>query len=622
MRGNSQSNNSHTIQVDISNILQPRRVCVYFGADGRGIGLIMGIDQNAYPLGWNIFAFMKLSGYEAVVKALQLEDVKFFFGVPGSARIVYDQLYDAPEIKPILARHECSGAFMAMAYARISGKTGVCFGCPGPGVANLVPAFLEAYYACTPLIAPCSCASLENEGKGAFQECDQVGMFKPVTKWSVRVPRTDRIMWFMQRAFSLAINGKPGPVFLEIPEDVGFGEAEMPEYVPSQRIRVRGDFERVKAAADLILKAERPVIIAGGGLILSRASNELMQFAEMIGIPVMTTPSGRSAIAEDHPLAIGQVGLYRSKVGKRIQEDSDLVITIGSRNEEFQSGAWTYFPRNAKYIQIDIDPDEIGRNWIPHVAIVGDAKLVLVDLINTLKEKVKGKKLEEMPRVSAVIKAKADYETEIENECRTEDTPIKTKRVVRELSRIFGENTILCNENGMQDLWSYYFPYYKVLNGSYTFPPAEQTVMGISVAGSIGAKLAAPNKKVVCTTGDGAFQMYMKEMPTAVQYKAPVTWIVLNTYSLGWVKYTQKVYGERHIATDFEVQPDFVKIAEANKCIGIRVTKPSEIEHALKNALKANTEGIPAMVEFIVDPYDAAEGFKEFHRDVWEMPIR
>ncbi|MGQ9543867.1 MAG: thiamine pyrophosphate-binding protein [Candidatus Bathyarchaeia archaeon] len=563
---------------------------------------------------------VRMSGYQAVVKALLEEEVKYIFGLPGNPKIIYDQLYDAPEVKPILVRHECSGVLMAMAYARISGKVGVCFASPGPGVANMVPGFLEAYYACTPLVAPCPSITLENEGKGAFQECDQLSMFKPVTKWCARVSKTDRTPWFMRRAFSLAVNGKPGPVYIEIPVDVGSAEAEMPDYIPAQKVSVRGDPDRVRDAVELILEAERPLIIAGGGLVLSRGYSELIQFAEMLGIPVMTTPSGRGSIPEDHPLAIGQVGLYRTKIGRQVQNDSDLIITLGSRNEEFQSGAWKYFPRNAKYIQVDIDPFEIGRNWIPDVAIVGDARLVLNDMIETLRVRVMRKNLEDMPRVEAIIKAKKEYEAEVESECYADEAKIKSKRIVRELNKIFGKDTILCTENGMQDLWAYYFPYYKVLNVGDTFPPAEQTLMGAAVAGSIGAKLASPNKKVVCTTGDGAFQMFMKEMPTAVQYKASVTWIVFNNYSLGWIKYIQKLLGERFIATDFEVQPDFVKIAEANRCFGRRVEKPQDIEAALRGALKANIEGIPAMVEAVIDPYDAPEGFREFHREVWNMP--
>jgi acetolactate synthase-1/2/3 large subunit len=563
----------------------------------------------------------KMNGYQAVVQALLKEKVKYFFGLPGNPRAVYEQLYDAPEIKPILVRHECSGVLMAMAYARVSGETGVCYAPPGPGVANLVPGFLEAYYTCTPLVAPCPYIDLKNDGKAALQECDQIGMFEPVTKWTARVPMPERVPWYMRRAFYLARNGKPGPIFLEIPYNVGFGETEMPEYVSPIHLRMRGDPDQLRAAVDLILRSERPVLIAGGGTVLSGAQRELVNFAELVGIPVMTTPRGRGSINEEHPLAIGQVGIYRTRVGKQIQSECDLLITIGTRNEEIESAAWTHKPNDARFIQIDIDPFEIGRNWIPDTAIVGDAKLVLADLIETMSSKIKKKRLEEMPRIKALMKAKEEYEAEVENECRAYSVPIKTKRIMRELTKIFGNDTILCNENGMQDLWSYYFPYYKVLSGGDAFAPGNQTLMGTGVAGAIGAKLAAPQKKVVCTTGDGAFQMFMKEMPTAVQHNAPVTWVILNNYSLGWPKFYQKVLGEHYIATDFKIQPDFVKVAEASKCFGQHVERPDDVESALRTALKKNNEGVPAVLDFVIDPWDCPEGFKDFFRELRGIDI-
>jgi len=562
-----------------------------------------------------------MNGWEAVVESLNAEKVRFVFGLPGDPRNLYDALYDATEIKPILVRHETSAVFMAMAYARLTGEPGICHGTLGPGVANLVPGILEAYSACMPVIAVCPAVSSQAEGMGALQECDQVPIFKPITKWSARVPRPERVPWFMHRAFSLAVNGKPGPIFIEVPGDVGHEEVVMPRYIPAGRpIRVRGDSERIKAAANLLLRAERPVIVAGGGVILSRAFQELRELSEMLGIPILTSVSGRGCISEDHPLALGLVGLFRTKVGKKYYEDSDLLLSVGCRNEELQSGSWKFFPKGARFIQIDIDPFEIGRNWIPDVAVVGDAKCVLKDLIECMREKIRVQKLEDMPRVKEIVKAKKDYEVEVESECMTDAVPIKTKRIVRELNKVFGENTILVNENGSQDVWSYYFPYYKVLNMGDCIPPAEQTCMGFGVAGAIGAKLTRPDKKVVCVTGDGAFQMFMKELPTAVQYKAPVTWIITNNFSLGWPKFIQMA-SQRYIAVDFEVQPDFVKIAESNRCYGERIDQPAEIKPALENALRANNEGTPAVLDFIIDPSDYNEYFKEFHRNIWGVRV-
>jgi len=556
--------------------------------------------------------------WDVVVDALRGEGVRFVFGLPGHPKALYDSLYDAPDVKAVLVRHETSGVFMAMAYAKLTRQPGVCFGSPGPGVANLVPGVLEAHSGCTPLIVLGSSASVLKEGRGAFQETPQMEMLRPITKWAFRIPSPDRAAWTMRRAFSIASNGKPGPVYVDIPFNVGTSTTRETLYIPSDRpIRVRPDPERVKEAAELLLASERPVIVAGGGAAASAASGEVTALAELLGIPVLTTPCGRGVIPESHPLAVGLVGLYRTRVGRRVYQEADLVVSLGSRNEEFQTAAWSYFPDGAKFIQVDIDPFEVGRNWVPDVAVVGDVKLVLRDLMAAVSERVRRKPLEEMPRVRSIIEAKEAFEAEVEAECGDASVPLKSKRVVHEANRVFGPGTVLVNENGSQDLWSYYYPYYKVLDVDGCVAPAEQTCMGFGVAGAIGAKLAAPDRKVLCTTGDGAFQMFMKELPTAVQYGAPVTWIVLNNYSLGWIKLHQKALGERYISVDFEAQPDFAAVAEACGCYGAHIEEPEAIRPALEEAVRQNAAGVPAVLDFVVDPWDFPDGFKEFHPDIW-----
>jgi acetolactate synthase-1/2/3 large subunit len=553
-----------------------------------------------------------------IVDALRKEKTKFLFGLPGHPAALYDSLYDAGEIEAVLVRHETSGVFMAMAYAKITRQPGVCFGSPGPGVANLVPGVLEAESGCTPLVVLGSSVGTVNEGKGAFQETPQVDMLRPITKWTFRLPSADRAAWAVRRAFSIASNGKPGPVYIDVPFDVGTSHTSETDYTPSDRpIRVRPEFERVKEAAELILGSERPVIVAGGGAHASGCSEELISLSELLGIPILTTPCGRGVIPESHPLALGLVGLYRTRVGRSAYQGADLIVSLGSRNEEFQTAAWGYYPEGARFVQVDIDPCEIGRNWIPDVALVGDVKLTLLDLMAVVSERMRRRPLEEMPRVREIVAAKEAFLQEVEAECSDTSVPLKTKRIVHEANRIFGGGTVLVNENGSQDLWSYYYPYYRVLDLDGCVAPAEQTCMGFGVAGAIGAKLAAPDRKVICTTGDGAFQMFMKELPTAVQYDAPVTWIVLNNYSLGWIKLHEKAAGGRYIAVDFESQPDFAAIAEASSCYGQQVTDPGDIRSALENALKKNLDGVPAVLDFVVDPWDFPEGFKEFQPDVF-----
>ena len=247
------------------------------------------------------------------------------------------------------------------------------------------------------------------------------------------------------------------------------------------------------------------------------------------------------------------------------------------------------------FVQVDIDPSELARNFDPTVALAADVKLFLRDLITEVKSKVKTKPIHEMPRVKSIIEASTSFRNEVEEECRTSSIPLKSKKIIYDACRVFGPRTVLVNENGSQDLWSYYWPYWEAgLDGCVA--PAEQTCMGLAVAGCIGAKLAAPDRPVVCTTGDGAFQMFMKEMPTAVQHKAPVTWIVLNNDSLGWIKLHEKANRGRYIAVDFTAQPDFVKVADASGCYGERVTDPGDILPALTRALKENERWYPCYV--------------------------
>ena len=550
--------------------------------------------------------------WDIVVDSMRREGVRHVFGLPGHPAALYDSLYDT-DIKPVLVRHEASGAFMAMAYAKLRRRPGVCFASPGPGVSNLIPGVLEAYSGCVPMVALGGSAALAHEGEGAFQEAPQMEMLRPITKWGFRLHSADRAAWAVRRGFTLAVNGKPGPVYIEVPFDVGQSMAELGNYRPSLPFtRVRPDAEAVREAAALLLSRRRPVMVAGGGALYSNASREVASLAELLGIPVMTTPSGRGIIPEDHPLSVGQVGLYRTRVGRDVYQDTDLLISLGSRNEEFQTAAWRYYPEGASLIQVDIDPSELGRNWLPDVAVVADVKLFLVDLLDALSSMVVRKPFAELPRVKGVLEAKEAFLGEVEEECRASSKPLKTRRIVHEAERVFGPGTVLVNENGSQDLWSYYWPYYRVLSLDGCIAPAEQTCMGFAVAGCIGAKLAAPDRNIICTTGDGAFQMFMKEVPTAVQYNAPVTWIVLNNFSLGWIKLHERANDERYIAVDFDAQPDFAAVAEASGCWGVRVTKPEGIRPALEMALRQNREGVPAVLDFVVDPWGFPDGFKEF----------
>ncbi len=562
--------------------------------------------------------------WEVMTNMIAAQGTQFVFGLGDT----YINMYAAGAgMKAVNVRHEASAPFMAMAYARLSGNIGVCTASPGPGVASLVPGVLEAYYGCSPIVMPCLSVTRKTAGMGEFQECDQVGMMRPITRWSAQVPRTDRIPWYMNRAFSEAVNGQPGPVYLDLPGDVaGFGPftehygaervtMEEPEYTPTRRFRPAADPEAVDRAVEMLLAAERPVVVAGNGAVLSGAFSEFREFIELLGIPFLTTPCGRGILSEDHPLALGLVGLYRTGVGREYFTDSDLLMTVGTRNEGFQTHGWSDYPPGARFIQLDIEPREIGRNWVPDLGLLGDARTVLRQLIGGLQVK-SGPGFTRLPRVRELTAALEQQEAEVAEECSADTVPLLARRIVYDLNRVFGSEAILVNENGSQDTWSYCYPYYKVQSQLGCVSVAEQTCMGMGVVGAIAAKLTHPGRNVVCVTGDGAFQMYMQELATAAQYRAGCTWVILNNSSLGWIKWIQ----ERHNAPDtttttFDVQPDFARFAEICGCVGMRVQQPSEIRPALQKALKANADGVPAVVDVIIDPEPDMSHFERADTD-------
>lgn len=554
----------------------------------------------------------RLNGWQALVRGLEQEGVPAVFGLPGSPKHLYDALYDSRSVRAVLVRHETSGTYMAMAWARIRNEIAACFGCPGPGVANMVPGVLEAYSGCTPMLVLGVRAPTRTNGMGAFQEADHLSMMASITKWSATIERTDRTDWYLRRAISIATSGQPGPVYLEFPGDLGLETAEMGDYVPAVRgLKPAPVPEAIARAADLIAAAQRPLIVCGGGSVLSGAGPALTRLIDTYGIPVQTTPAGRGVIGERHPMYCGMVGLYRTTFPRELYEEADLLITVGSRMEEFQSANFTYFPAGAKLIQIDIEPFEIGRNWAPDVGIQSDASLALSALDAALAER--GARADD-GRVAEIMERRASAIEDARADAMQDGTPVKGKRIVSEINRVFGDNTILVKENGGQDLWAYYWPYYQSFDAGCIVPPAEQTVMGYGIVGAIAAKMAAPDRQVVSTSGDGAFQMAMHEIATAVQEKAPVTWVVMNDGALGWPRWTQtSALKERYIATGFDPVFDFVAVARAAGCDGFKVDDVSDLADGLERARKANAEGVPFVVDVPVDPTNHHQEFYAFH---------
>ena len=553
--------------------------------------------------------------WRAVAEALEAEGVQHLFGLTGNALHLVADIQRHTDIKLVLVRHEHSGVACAYAYARLSAAPAVCFGNPGPGITNMATGLLEATSGCLPVICITNGVAAANDGKGAFQELDSVALMRPVTKWAVRATLAERVPWILERAFSIARNGKPGAVFIDIPSDLGLTEANIPAYRAAQpRHPSRAAPASVKAAARALAASRRPLMICGSGAVSSGAFRQVSALAERLAMPVFTTPGGRGIVCEDAPLSLGQVGLYFSELGKAYYDRADLVLSVGSRLEEFSTGAWRYFPDGARLIQLDIDAETIGMNWRPDVALVGDAALTLEDLGAALRG-IDRKAAQR--RRAALERAKARHLRQVAAEGKSREGQLRTPQILHALNRIFGHDTILVHENGGADLWSYYWPYYRVLDIGDCVPMAEQTAMGMGVIGAIGAKLARPRKKVVCVTGDGALQMAMMELATAAEQRCGVTWIVLNNQALDWPQYFLTLEGRRDGVTDFEVSPDFAQLAEAQGCVGITVRSPNQIEPALAAALKANRRGEPVLIDCHIPKHDYPKQFTRFHREIW-----
>jgi acetolactate synthase-1/2/3 large subunit len=556
------------------------------------------------------------NAWDVVVAGLAAEGVSYVFGLPGDPRHLYDalstsELPDAP--KAIGVRYETSGAFMAMAFARATGQLAACFGCPGPGIANLVPGVLEAFSGCTPMLVLGVRAGRQTDGMGAFQETDHIGMMRPITKWATTVETPEKVAWTIRRAAHIARSGKPGPVYVELPADVAFSEVDEIDYRPAPAIAPPApNPDAISAAADLIAQARKPLIIVGGGAYLSGAGNAIGALASTYGIAIQTTPAGRSTVEETHPLFVGLTGLYRTTVPREIFEEADLIITAGSRMEEFQGG---FLPRPAdpKIIQIEIDPFEIGRNWLPDVAIEADCRLAIEALHAELDRRGHQPLTDRISdiharRNQAIANAAADA---MGPSVRGE-LPLPRKSVAHRIPEVFGDTTILVKENGGQDLWVYYWPYYQVCEQNCCVAPAEQTAMGYGVIGSMAVKLGRPDHYVVSTTGDGAFQMSIHELGTAAQIKTPVTWVVLDDGAFGWVQWIQRRdLDDRIVATDFEPHVDLVAVAKASNCEAERLADARDLRAALERAKAANDAGRPYV---LVVPIDQAHHHAEFDR--------
>ncbi|HUV33755.1 MAG TPA: thiamine pyrophosphate-binding protein [Candidatus Desulfaltia sp.] len=549
---------------------------------------------------------MKLAGSDLLVKLLEANEVKYIFGVPGGHLLkFYDSLRDSDKITPILTKHEAGASFMATGYAQVSRKLGVCVGTVGPGATNLVTGVASAYMDSTPVLVLTAQVGTSAIGKGGLQEAtgqgrtpNHVEIFDGITKYSTLVARRGWLPQAFRNAMVRALNGRPGPVHLDITADTFSAVLEIDEsqIKPSKRIPMAGRLEDVKQAAALLLDSKNPAILVGAGAI--EAAEEIRELIETYKIPVATTLRAKGIVPESHELSVGCVGLYGTNVANKfLRTGIDVLLAIGTSFSEFTTHAWDpKFQPETALIQVDVDEWEIGKNYNVTLGILGDSKIFMKQLLGEMRNigvKQLGK-TEDLKRE----KSSRDYYSD--PKMASDTLPLKPQRLMKELRKALPDDTIVFGDIGNNLAWIESFFQVNVPRTYYI--SSSMASMGYGVAAAIGGQLAAPNRDIVCVCGDGGFQMQGMEVVTAVNYGLPVKWFIMNNGMLGMIKDTQDVlFNGRRISTDF-VNPDFVRLAEAMGAVGLRITKPSEIGLVVEEALSNDK---PTVVDIVIDPEEA-----------------
>jgi acetolactate synthase-1/2/3 large subunit len=544
---------------------------------------------------------VELSGAKALIKALEKEGVDVIFGMPGGANLpIYDELYSS-NIRHILIRHEQSAAHMADGYARVKRKAGVCLATSGPGATNLVTGIATAYMDSSPIIAITGQVPREMIGKDAFQECDIVGICTSITKYCFQPMSAKIIPEVVKKAFYIAESGRPGPVLIDVPKDVQqeVADTEFPELVKIRGYspHIEPDVTQVAKAIDLLLSAERPMIMAGGGVHISGAFNELQTLAEMLMIPVVTTFKGKGVFPENHPLSLGPIGMHGHAEANKLITEADVLLAVGSRFSDRSVGKFDEFGKDMKIIHIDIDPAEIGKNKQVDVGIVGDVKVSLRIMLKMLANRVikRYTEGEETPWLKHVREVKEYYRSIVKDNGSREVTAMKAIKKLREL---LPAESIVTTEVGQCQMWTSL--HFDVIVPGTFFSSTGLGTMGFGFPASIGAKVARPDVHVVDIAGDGSFNMTENSLAVSVLENIPVIVFLLNNYSLGMVAQWQRLfYNRRTIGVDLKGVPDFVKVAEAYGAQGIRAQSMQELENAIKTALKSD---VTTVIDIPIDP--------------------
>ncbi|RNI21423.1 acetolactate synthase large subunit [Flexivirga caeni] len=551
---------------------------------------------------------IEVTGAQSLVLSLEAAGAEVVFGIPGGAILpAYDPLLDSVKVRHILVRHEQGAGHAAEGYASATGKVGVCMATSGPGATNLVTAIADAYMDSVPIVAITGQVSSKTIGTDAFQEADIRGITMPITKHSYLVTDPAEIPAAIKEAFHIASTGRPGPVLVDITKDALTGsttftwpaDVALPGYKPV----TRPHHKQIRAAARLIRESKRPVFYLGGGIVRAEAAQELRELVDLAGIPLVTTLMARGVVPDSHPLHLGMPGMHGSVAAVTALQKADLLIAIGTRFDDRVTGDLSSFAPGAKVIHADIDPAEVSKNRGADVPIVGDAKAVIEDLTVAL-------------RADAEAGRAGDYTAWRERTrgwaqtyplgYRPADnaTAIPPQYVIERIGALTGPDAVYVAGVGQHQMWAAQFVQYERPNAWLN--SGGLGTMGYSVPAAMGAKVGEPDRTVWAIDGDGCFQMTNQELATCVINKIPIKVAIINNSSLGMVRQWQTLfYGERYSNTDLHTSaagsrvPDFVKLADAYGCVGLRCDKTEDVDATIAKALEIND--VPVVIDFVVE---------------------
>lgn len=539
----------------------------------------------------------KMTGAQCLIKALEDVGVDTIFGYPGGQAIdIYNALYDSKKLHHILVRHEQGAAHAADGYARATGKVGTVIVTSGPGATNTVTGISTAYMDSIPMVVITGQVATSSLGSDAFQESDMTGITMPIVKHSYLVHDPKDLPEIIAEAYYIASTGRPGPVVIDVPGNVSKAQ-NVPYHFPeevkleSYKPTYKGNSKQVKSAVRALEKAERPIIYAGGGILSSNASAELLDLAETLQIPVVVSLIGKSCMPEDNPLCLGMPGMHGSRAANAALQNSDLIFAVGTRFADRVTGRLSAFAPDAKVIHVDIDPAEIGKNRNADIPVVGDAKLVLAAINEQLhKDQAQPVDAEWVAKIDAIRRESPFY-------YEKRDDAIQPEYALELLDKLTkGKDTIFTTEVGQHQMWA--AQYLHCTRPRTFLSSGGAGTMGFGFPAAIGAQEGCPDSLVVCVAGDGSLQMNIQEMATAYEAGTPVKVLLLNNSTLGMVHQWQDLfYSKRYSQTVFTGNPDFVKLAQAYHWYGDSVSDPAQLEGAMEKWL--SQEG-PALLEVII----------------------